>query len=225
MKNQFLVVLILLCSFGFAQIKQGSNRGSKSIKFGLKAGVNLSSLSDLESPGYTLSSRTGLNIGGYLNVNFNEKFVFQPEILYTTQGIIQNQVVSGTNIEITYKLDYIAVPLMIKFYPTPKFNLEFGPQLAFIVNKEIQGKGNGQTVNFEMDSFFQQNNIKLKTNTFDLGLNFGLGFEIVKGLNLNGRYSIGTTKVFEGADNLDKNGNQASVRNKVLSFGLGYTFQ
>ena len=225
MKKKFLFGTLLFCCIGFAQVKSATSSGSKVVKFGLKAGINSARLTDFENAGYTLTSRIGFNIGGYLNVNLNDKFVFQPELLYTTQGIVQNQVVSGTNIEITYKLDYIAVPLMIKFYPTPKFNIEFGPQLAFIVNKEFQGKGNGQTVNFEMDSFFQQNNIRLKTNTLDFALNLGLGYEIAKGLNLNGRYSIGTTKVFEGADNVDSNGNQSSVRNMVLSFGLGYTFK
>ena len=225
MKNFILMTAILICGIGIAQVKPETKTASKSLKYGLKLGINSAKLTDSGEDGFSDSPRIGLNAGGYLNYRYNEKFAFQPELLYTAQGIINKGSSQGIDLEITYKLDYIAIPLMIKYYPSKNFNLEFGPQIAFNFKKEIEAKGNGQTLNYDLDDFFNDNGINAKTNTTDFALNFGLGYEIANGLSFNGRYSLGLTKVFEGADVVDSNGNAQNVKNSVFTFGLGYTFK
>ena len=224
MKNQFLMAALLICSIGIAQVKSQSKTASKPLQYGLKLGINSAKLTNSDG-GVTASPRIGINMGSFLNYRFTEKFAFQPELLYTTQGIINKGTVEGTSIKITYKLDYIALPLMMKFYPAKDFNLEFGPQVGFNVKKELEVKANGQSQSFDLDDFFSSNGIEAKTNTVDFALNFGLGYEIANGLSLNGRYTLGLTKVFEGADVVDENGNVQKVKNSVFTFGLGYTFK
>lgn len=170
MKNLYLMAALLLCSIGIAQNATAKKSTSNPVKFGLKLGVNIAKLTDSDSG----TSRVGINGGVYLNYKFANQLAFQPELLYTTQGLVEKQKYYGMDIKTTYKLDYIAVPLMIKCYPTENFNLEFGPQLAFNVNKKIVGKANGETKELDLDDFFRSNYIRAKTNTFDFGLNFGL---------------------------------------------------
>lgn len=225
MKKLFLITAILVCSIGTAQNQQETKPASKPLKYGLKLGLNFAKLTDSESGTSDTSPRNGLNVGVYLNYKFSDKFAFQPELLYTAQGMIEEGTSDGIDIKLTYKLDYIAIPLMIKYYPVKNFNFEFGPQLAFNVKKELEAKGNGQTLDFDLDDFFNDNGIDAKTNTFDLALNFGLGYELENGLNFSGRYSLGLTKVFEGSDVVDDNGNAQNIKNSVFTFGLGYTFK
>jgi hypothetical protein len=221
MKKLFLITAILVCSIGTAQDKQDTKLASKPLKYGFKLGLNFAKLTDSDSG----TTRNGLNVGAYLNYKFSDKFAFQPELLYTAQGMKEEGTSEGIDIKLTYKLDYIAIPLMIKYYPVKNFNFEFGPQLAFNVKKELEAKGNGQTLDFDLDDFFNDNGIDAKTNTFDLALNFGLGYELANGLNFSGRYSMGLTKVFEGSDVVDNNGNSQDIKNSVFTFGLGYSFK
>lgn len=225
MKNLYLIALMLVGGIAIAQDAPATESSSKSVKFGLKAGLNFAKLTNTEGEDYDVSSRTGLNAGAYVHYQFSEKFAFQPELLYTNQGIIEKGTSSGYDVKLTYKLDYIAVPLMIKFYPIKNLNVEFGPQLAFNVKKDLEAKVSGlNTQTYDLDTFFKDNGIDAKTNTFDLGLNFGLGYELDNGLNFGARYSLGMIKVFEGDDVVDENGNAESNKNSVFSFGLGYTF-
>lgn len=219
------MAVILVCSIGFAQNKPETKAASKPLKYGLKLGLNISKLTDFDSGNSDISSRNGLNIGAYLNYKFSDKFAFQPELIYTAQGVIEEGISQGINIKLTYRLDYIAIPLMIKYYPTKSFNIEFGPQIAFNVKKQLEAKGNGQTLDFNIDDFFDENGIDAKTNTLDFALNFGVGYEFDNGLNLGGRYSFGLIKVFEGSDVVDDNGNPQNIKNSVFTFGLGYAFK
>lgn len=224
MKKILVMAAILVSAMSVAQDDVTTKATAQPVKFGLKLGLNIASLTDFEDVGSDTKSRTGVNIGAYVHYKFSNKFAFQPEVLYTTQGAIQEGVSEGINLKITYKLDYIAVPLMIKYYPTKNFNVEFGPQLAFNVKKELEGKGNGETVTWDIDRFFEINNLEVKTNTFDLGLNFGLGYELDNGMNFGARYSLGLIKVFEGSDVVSSSGSAQNIKNSVFSFGVGYTF-
>ncbi|MEO8515093.1 MAG: porin family protein [Flavobacterium sp.] len=224
MKNLYLMAALLVCSMGIAQNRTATKSSSNPVKFGLKLGVNIAKLTDSEGENMTTTPRTGINAGFYVNCKFADAFAFQPELLYTTQGINQKGFYGGTEVKTKYKFDYIAVPLMIKYYPNKNFNIEFGPQLGFMVNKEIEGKVFGETRSYDLDDFFKANGVKAKTNTFDFSLNFGVGTELENGLNFGARYSLGMTKVFEGRDITDIYGKPSDVRNSVFTFSMGYSF-
>ena len=225
MKNLFLSALLLVCTIGMAQTMPKSKSSYKPISYGIKAGLNLSRLTDFGNSTGTTSTRNSINVGAYMKYKFSDVFAFQPELLYTTQGMILNQVNSNANYKLTYKLDYIAIPLMIKFYPAKFYNLEIGPQVAFNIKKDVEVKGDGQTVTLDLDDLFQMNGADAKTNIVDVAMNIGTSYEFSNGINFNFRYSYGLTKVFTGSDVVDSNGKPEKVKNSVLSFGLGYTFQ
>lgn len=219
------MIAILISSIAIAQDNLTTNTTSNPVKFGLKLGINFAKLTDSEDSGDIDSkARVGVNVGGYIFYKFSKKFAFQPELLYTTQGLVNEGQSEGNEFKITYKLDYIAIPLMFKYYPAKNFNVEFGPQLSFNVSKKIQAKGYGESVTYDLDEFFDANDIDAKTNTFDLGLNFGLGYELDNGFNFGARYSLGMIKVIEGADLVDSYGNSENIKNSVFTFGVGYTF-
>ena len=117
MKNsiKLLFLGLFMCYFSNAQ----------SIKFGIKAGANYSNLSVQSGSSSSLAS---YHFGAVLE--FKTPIIgIQPELIYSSQGTK----VSGLN---DIKLDYIAVPIVFKFYFT-KLSLEVGPQFSYLINENF----------------------------------------------------------------------------------------
>jgi len=91
---------------------------AQTISLGAKAGVNFASLSgdDVED----LDARTSFHLGLMAEARFSDKFAIQPEILYSSQGAKVD--------DMTLKLDYLTIPVMLKYYVTNEISLEAGPQ-------------------------------------------------------------------------------------------------
>ena len=172
------VMLFLATAFSFSQ----------EIAFGVKAGLSLSNLSNS-----SLNVRPGLVIGGFANIRFNDYVALQPELQYAMQG--------GKYDDLTTKLDYIQIPVMVKGYMWKGLNIEAGPQFGFrTVGKE---KINGKNYS-----------IKDATNVFDFAIGVGLGYETEMGLTAGFRYLISATDAFDGAD----------AKNSVFQLTLGWKF-
>lgn len=97
------VMLFLATAFSFSQ----------EIAFGVKAGLSLSNLTNS-----SLNVRPGLVIGGFANIRFNDYVALQPELQYAMQG--------GKYDDLTTKLDYIQIPVMVKGYMWKGLNIEAG---------------------------------------------------------------------------------------------------
>ena len=100
-------------------------------KFGIKGGLNLSNLTNFdksfEDELESESIRTSFHIGFYNEFKVTDRFSIQPEILYSSQGV--NNEANGIDGKV--QLDYINIPVMLKFYLADSFYLEAGPQIGF----------------------------------------------------------------------------------------------
>lgn len=188
MKN-YLFLAITMLAFTFYG-------NAQEFKWGAKGGVNISDLYVSES-GSDYKTRTSFHVGLVGEYIISDRFSFQPELLYSSQG----GKIYLTDDYATVKLDYINVPLMAKYYALPNFSLEIGPQVGFLVGDDWSY--NGQ----DFDS------LNPDYNTVDFGLNFGLGYEFNNGIFLNSRYNLGLTNVDEYA------------KNAVFQFSVGYFFK
>ena len=60
-----------------------SYANAQDVKFGAKAGLNLSNFTgDVENT----STKVGFQVGGFAEIKISEKFAVQPELLYSLQG-------------------------------------------------------------------------------------------------------------------------------------------
>ncbi len=216
-KKIFLTVLLAVVSIG---VNAQDTVEKKSTRFGFKGGLNLSNFIGDELynnyEGIT-KSRIGYHIGTVLDIAISEKFALQPEVIYSTQGAnyeTSEPIIVGSSyiekIEENIKLDYVTIPFMAKFYALKGLSIEAGTHIAFLVSskKDVKGTGLfGITSNKTMD-------IKKEVNSFDLGLNFGLGYELDMGVFFQGRYSFGIVDVFDDKDDYQ--------RNSVFQFSVGY---
>ncbi len=168
MKNVFLGAMILLASIATVN---GQN-----IDFGLKGGLNLSSIS---GSGIEADSKTGFHAGVILEVSLLETFAIQPEVLYSTQGAK-----SGSGADLT--LDYLSVPVLAKYYLVPgTLSIDFGPQFSFLLDDNIN------ILDLVADT---------DAESFELGGVIGLGVKLPLSIFAQVRYVRGITTLAENPD-------------------------
>ncbi|TYP75201.1 outer membrane protein with beta-barrel domain [Aquimarina intermedia] len=184
----------------------------EAVRFGAKAGLNIASITgDFTDE---LSSKIGFTLGGVVEIPVSDKFAFQPEVLFSTQGAKYEDSDVGFSDESTVKLSYINIPMMAKFYVAEGLSLQAGPQLGILVSAKDEGEYTEQNVTVEYDT-----DIKDDLSTVDFGLNFGLGYQLEGGLFFDGRYNLGLSNIndYEGSDNVNQ-------KNSVIQFAVGYKF-
>ena len=180
--KKILVVAAMLAG-GFAMQAQG-------IDFGVKAGANFSKITgDADT-----DNITNFHAGAVVELNFVPSFSLQAEGLFSSQGGKYKDAFGAAQ---DINLDYIAVPVMAKFYILPdRFSLMAGPQFSFLVNDAGEAWDD---------------------HKFDLAASGGVELKIIAGIFAQARYNIGLTKV----GNSDYTGDS---KNAVFQLSVGYYF-
>lgn len=152
------------------------------MKYGIKAGVNMTSMSNDMSfdPGFGMG--VGYNFGGFLNMRWGQRtenslpgtgvWGFQPELLYS------GQVVTSDAGDIT--MNYISVPLLLKIYPTTSFSIEVGPEFSYLMaTSPSTMAADGAEISVG------------DCKGLNMGIAAGLAYDFEMGLTFNARYTYG----------------------------------
>ena len=197
MKKSFLIIATFL---GIAAASAQTDKTS--FEFGVRGGVNFANItnenSNLESP----DSRINFYAGLVAELPLHEVFSLQGEVFYSGQGFERN--IPLVNDKVTYKADYIQVPLLAKFYIVEGLSIAAGPQFGFKVNEKIDFNPSENGVEFDTNSL----------NTFDMQGTAGLEYKLDNGIFIQGRYSYGFSDLVK----------DSSIHTSVFSAGLGYMF-
>jgi hypothetical protein len=136
--------------------------------FGVKGGVNWSNLWVKEVNDQ--NARFGFHVGLFGRVATNSSLGFQIEALYDQKGNSVHKSYGVIDQQITYKLDYVTVPLLVVIPLGEVAELHGGAYLAYMVLSETRSTGDlGSQSTDPRDSRF---------NGFDYGLVGGLGINI-----------------------------------------------
>lgn len=190
---------------------------AQEVKYGAKAGINISSLS-----GDNTKSKTGFQIGALADFKFSERVSIQPELTLATGGgeYAYVAIAPGDTLPYSYvqKIDLttINLPIMAKFYVMEGLNLQVGPQLTYVVgdksNTVVTDPTSGDFLasNYNLSdtsitlSYADGSSDKISTNfgssKFNIGLNFGAAYEFPMGLFIEGRYNMGLTSFAKNAN-------------------------
>lgn len=147
-------------------------------------------------------------LGGFLNIELNDKFAIQPETMLSFRN-------SGIR-EGNRKDDFQQWGLIIPVY---------------LVGRECIGNGTwyfglgvytGLGLNARMKNaktaLYKEIEGKVIMNRWDYGISAMLGYEYSSGIQVNAGLQLGLK------DQLDASKNDASVINKVITVGMGYHF-
>lgn len=205
---------LLVPAGAFAQEQQTSADSGLTAKFGIKGGLNLTSLyvDNVSSE----HMKAGFNVGIFSKLPVTRGFSIQPELLYSVKGAkdTYNNLLEGTG-EYRFNLGYVELPLLAVVNLAKNFNLHAGGYAAYLVSANVKDVNNDGTVNGATD---------LNADNFqrwDFGLVGGLGFD-VENFTLGARYNYGLTNIGKSGSlsgDLTKNS-----KNAGLSVYIGFGF-
>lgn len=162
-----------------------SDKGSGFLmKYGVKAGLNLISMSNDMAFDPDFGMGVGFRVGGFLNMRWgyrteNSKkgtgiLGFQPELLYSNQSVNTD---AGSIV-----MNYISAPLLLKVYPSVSFSIELGPDFSYLFSTS--------------PSTMAVDGAEIKVGDckgMNIGLAAGLAYDFEMGLTVGARYTYGFT--------------------------------
>ena len=177
-------------------------------QWGVLAGANFAKLSDVDG----IDTRTGVVVGLSADFSLANNFGVEIDGLYSQQGAKE----SGEGDDLTLHVDYVAVPVLLRYnFPTHSTVRPFvvlGPQVGFRVKCEASVGSDSASC----DDFAGEN---AKSVDFSGTVGAGLGFKVGKEeLSLQARYNMGFTNVFSDS------GSDTKPKNKVISVMAGFSF-
>lgn len=151
---------------------------SAQLRFGVKGGVNISSVHISNLPeNFNSSNVTGFHIGPMIEASIPLVGTgVEAAVLYSQKGVeVNNEAM---------KVDYIDVPVHLKWkfgLPIVKGYLATGPYMAFRVGGD------------KVWNVVQQ---QIEAKTFGLGWDFGAGVEVINHLQVGFNYGLGLTNSY-----------------------------
>lgn len=210
-----LACMILSTSAAMAQ---------KTFTFGPKSGVDYTHFWGKETPkGGMLNYQAGL----FMEYRFNDKFSIAPEVVFASQGSKHDVTFIDKNPEgpyaslyglferpTTFQMNYINVPVMLKYYVIPSLSIDFGPQIGFnVYSKATYGE--------DKHGLKQKETVSQKemTKSVDFGLGLGMTYNITENTFVQGRYTLGLTNAFE-----NKEPHGIKKKNGNAQIAIGFRF-
>ncbi len=171
---------------------------SAQVQFGGKVGFDLTNFwgSDVEH-----GMKPSYQVGLLMEYKMSPKFAIAPEVVFASQGGKYKALdLNFFNLDIektvTFNTNYINIPVILKYYVTPSFSVDLGPQLGVNVYSKYSIEGVDDAID-----------VKDNTKTVDFGVGLGGTYNLTNNAFVQARYTMGMTKVFDGDHNKEKNGN------------------
>jgi hypothetical protein len=194
---------------------------AQGIRFGVKAGANLSNLSgDLVNQDQ-YKNRFGFQGGVMVNFGLSDIISIQPEVLYSQKGFKyadQQYTVLGNTFRNTgnVRYDYLDVPILVRVRAAGLF-FEVGPQYSYLMNVSADRT---QTLNGNVISNSGSGTANLdNVNRNELGYVGGLGYQASNGVMLGVRYTGAFTDFAK--NNNYSNGDFRNARNSTFQAYVG----
>ncbi|MCX2743971.1 porin family protein [Mangrovivirga sp. M17] len=191
--NKFRILTGIIFLFATVISFQGK---AQDIGIGVKGGMNFATIESSTS----FDNRTGYQVGAFFRFGNSSRLAVQTEVLYNTKGAeFQNEEI---------KLDYLSVPVLVKFGVVGPLYIEAGPQISFLTNsvREIESGNNESLDNF------------LKSSEWALVA--GLGADIGR-FQLSARYDWGISEIQDGLHFEDLYADD-SFKNSTFTLSLGF---
>lgn len=212
MFKKLLSVSLIL--FIFTALSAPAADAQSPVSFGIKGGLNFANI-DGSANFSAFDRRNAVEVGAVAEFSFPMLPVgLETGIYYSQKGtsisVASDQVpVGGLSGDLTYRLDYVKVPVLAKFwFGSPGLiepHILLGPYGSYNINAEITGSPDGTL------------DISDEVNDYDYGIIGGVGVDFNFGLSrfsLQGRYSYGLSELFEESD----------AKSRVFSLVAGFTF-
>ena len=209
--------IIILCTLF---LSASAIAQDQKVKLGIKAGLNLAMLT-LDKSELDSSSKAGFTAGVMVEIPMTKKFSLQPEIMYSQQGTktsFSDSDVTNSNYESTIKLNYLNIPVMLKYYVIEGLSVQAGPQIGILLKANNKYKDN--FLGYDNQESFD---LKEYSSGIDTSVNVGLGYQFKDKFYTDLRYNISYSNVFKDGETNHFIDND--MKNRVLQITIGYFFK
>lgn len=185
-------------------------------KWGIRGGVNLAKYHvESGSQSVNSSNSTNFQVTGYADVPVGSYFWVQPGVSVQGKGgkwEYSNVSYENSTLEIGIPVNLVA---KLPIASGTNFYLGAGPYISYAVAGKA--KASGGSIEYDRDlEFGSSTGDDIKP--FDAGLNFLAGFELGGGFQVGAGYGLGLT------DLSPQSSSNSSMKNRVLSFNVGFSF-
>ena len=178
----------------FAVLAMSITAKAQSWAWGPKVGMTFSTINGAENA----EVREGVVAGLFAERAVNEWLVMQADLLFSQHGYDLK-----ADPKVRYRVDYISLPIVGKYYLIDNLNFQLGGQFEYLVG--AKKKVSGSSSQSVRDEF----------NRYNIAFIAGIGYDFDFGLLLEGRYFYGLTQMTPLQDN---------SRSGYLQFAVGWRF-
>jgi hypothetical protein len=191
MKKLLFVSIIVFTSVVFAN-------GQSGFRVGIKGGTNLTKLN---GQSFDDGFKAGFQLGGFIELDFNKSIGIQPEVLFNeSNGRTASNlgaVLTNLNSNQDIKLNYLAIPVLLRMSPNKMLTFLAGPQFSILINPHETTLQNGQDA-FKSGDFAMVGGLQINLSAF----------------RIYGRYVIGLNSINDVS-------NQDSWKSQQIQLGIG----
>lgn len=191
MRKIFLIITMV-----FAGTLANAQTG---FRLGVKAGANLNKI---DGQSFDQGFNFSYHAGAFAEIDFAKRWGIQPEVIWS-----QTATKPATNLDAIYttlptnvKLDYLMVPVLLRYSPIGLLSFVAGPQFGVLINKNENLLSNGQQA--------------FKSGDFSMVLGAQVNLKV---LRIYGRYNIGLQNINDFTD-------QQKWNSQQVQLGLGLKF-
>jgi len=210
MRKTIVISFLALATSVYAQIEP---------KYGLSAGLNISSFSGSDKPG-GFSSKTGFQMGGFLWNYLSDKISIDAELYYAQMGAkfeLTVPKIDDTKLTLRGKIknDYIRFPILFDYHPTEEFSVAVGPEIGVLLKNQVKYN---QSINGSTKS--NPKNVQ----QFDAGLKAKVQYIFAEHYLASVGYYWGMTKIYKYTQVNRQIQEPPKIYNSNLGISLGYVF-
>jgi hypothetical protein len=187
---------------------------AQGFEVGVKGGFTFADIPNyaelIDDEGGNPEMRVGAVVGAHLGFTLGRVIGLQTEVLYKQKGL-KASAPAGIEEAITLKLDYIEVPVLLRFGAMGRNGLQFlvGPSFNFNTRARVVLEG----------MFDEDEDVADEFEDFELGLVVGAGY-YGSPLIVEGRYEEGLTDIADFQDF----GEADTYRNRTFMVLMGFRF-
>jgi len=208
------------------------------IKYGIKAGLNFSSLNISSIEGVQPTDNSSLitiAAGFIVHIPLSDEWFINPEVLYSQKGASFNYAFTHdhelnqrdeykTNNQLT--LSYVELNPTISYKATDKLALNFGPSVSFLIGEKYvytqdPARNITNTTNILTDGL-------VETESLDVGLNLGVSYFFTEHFFVDSRVYTGFIEVASATQPYEKIINNPdpayTLKNSAIVLSISYLF-
>ncbi|MCB5224599.1 MAG: porin family protein [Candidatus Cloacimonadaceae bacterium] len=194
MKKTLIIIALTVLSLSLA---------FADVTYGLRGGLNLTNRSSSSEYSAKVDNRAGFHGGLVLQYGTDMNFMVQPEILYTQKGYKYTLLSDHT-----VGMDYVEVPVLLKYNIHVAKGLQLQPTVAPYVGYAVIAKDKSKNTDLDLMD---------RINKIDYGVDLGVDVQLLNQVLVGARYKIGLA-------DYDSSSSSVKYNHNGLIFSLGFLF-